>query len=85
MRTTVPLGQKNTRLRMHLQHRKKLLFPMLFFFSAFGLIYVLALQRLFVKMKLRKKKYSITGTMQCNAIASFVAHFTDSNGNHFLV
>jgi len=35
-------------------------------------------------MKLRKR-FSITGAMLCNAIAFFVAHFADSNGNHFLV
>jgi len=34
-------------------------------------------------MKLRKRFK--TGAMLCNAIASFVAHFTDSNVNDFLV
>jgi len=37
-------------------------------------------------MKLRKRfKTSITGAMLFNAIASFVASFADSKGNHFLV
>jgi len=37
-------------------------------------------------MKLRKGFItSITGAMLFNAIASFVARYADSNGNHFLV
>jgi len=35
-------------------------------------------------MKLRKKfKTSLNGAKLCNAIASFVAHFINSNGNHY--
>jgi len=40
------------------------------------------------KMTLKKRfKTSITGAMfmLCNAITSFVAHFADSNGNHFSI
>jgi len=44
------------------------------------------LKCLSLKMKLRKKfKTSITDAILCNAIASFVAHFADSNRSHFLV
>jgi len=42
---------------------------------------VLALQHLFPNMKLRKGfKTIIISAMLCNAIASFVARFADSNG-----
>jgi len=36
-------------------------------------------------MLISEDETSITGAMLCNAIASFVASFADSNGNYFLV